>query len=624
MINNKIDLVVSFDTTGSMYPVLRQVRQEVEKFVKQMFSEFTDLRLGIIAHGDYCDAGDPYTIINMELTRDEERLCKFVKEVKQTWGGDADECYELVLNSAHENMMWRPDADKIMIMIGDANPHGVYYKQNERRLDWETEAKVLGKLGIRVFSVHALSYYRSSSKKFYETVAKTTDGIYLTLDQFNEIVDLIKATLYQQAGEEKLNEYITVIKDNGRMTNSLNRNFRRLKGEVVEDETHRYTARKISERKVREAGAIKEMGELVPVLPGRFQVMTVPNDVAIKAFVEENGIKFKTGRGFYELTKAVKVQQYKEIIIQDRETGEMFNGTQVREKLGLKPQTESGGVTESLHKDALKEFRVFIQSTSVNRKLIGGTTFLYEVDDIEDVSTPVETVVKPEAVRLEGLTKTIEERVAEKETEDKSVEEKKDSTAVVEDTVKELEKVEDIKAVKAKKPRKKYTKPEMKVVEAVVEEKVAEVIEEIKEAEVKEDTSAKEVEEAIAGEVVFTEINTDCIELPVVDEDKKEEDMGKIKKAEEKARKAEEKAAKALAKEERAIAKLNAKKEKEAKAKEVNTEKLTASMEKANDAIERINKSIKNKKNRVYFKNNIEKLMKECEKMLEFVDKYEE
>ena len=55
------------------------------------------------------------------------------------------------------------------------------------------------------------------------------------------------------------------------------------------------------------------MGELVPVMPGRFQVMTVPSDIAIKAFVEDNGITFKTGRGFYELTKAVKVQQYKEI-----------------------------------------------------------------------------------------------------------------------------------------------------------------------------------------------------------------------------------------------------------------------------------------------------------------------
>ena len=74
--------------------------------------------------------------------------------------------------------------------------------------------------------------------------------------------------------------------------------------------------------------------------------MTVDSNTAIKAFVESNGIEFKTGRGFYELSKAETVQQYKEVIIQDRETGEMFTGTQVREELGLSPQSEKGGVKE--------------------------------------------------------------------------------------------------------------------------------------------------------------------------------------------------------------------------------------------------------------------------------------
>ena len=582
-ISNKIDLVVSFDTTGSMYPVLRQVRQEVEKFVKQMFSEFTDLRLGIIAHGDYCDAGNPYTIMNMELTRDEERLCKFVKDVKQTYGGDADECYELVLNSAHENMEWREDADKIMIMIGDASPHGVHYRMNDRKLDWEVEAQTLAKLGVRVFAVHALSYYRSSSKRFYETVAKTTDGIYLTLDQFNEIVDLIKATLYQQSGEEKLNEYITIIKDSGKMTNSMSRNFRRLKGEVVEEYTHSYGVverprkSRTSTKTAREAGAIKEMGELVPVLPGRFQVMTVPSDVAIKAFVEDNGIKFKTGRGFYELTKAVKVQQYKEIIIQDRETGEMFNGTQVREKLGLKPQTESGGVTESLHKDALKEFRVFIQSTSVNRKLIGGTTFLYEVDDLEDTGTTVEVTAK----------------VEEPKVEEPKVEEPK-----------------------VKKSRKKYVKPEMKIVETAVTE------------EITEEKVIKDAKTECDAESIFTAVDTDCIEAPIVDKDKVEAETAKKSKADAKAKiKADKEKAKLAKERAKAVKEKAREKIKEAKAraaKEPDTKKLEASIEKANDAISRINTSIHNKKNRVYFKNNIEKLMKECEKMIEFVNNYEE
>ena len=60
----------------------------------------------------------------------------------------------------------------------------------------------------------------------------------------------------------------------------------------------------------------------------------------------------------------------------------MFNGAQVREYLGLQPQIVSGGVTERLNSHHTKEYRVFVQSTSVNRKLIGGTEMLYEVEDI--------------------------------------------------------------------------------------------------------------------------------------------------------------------------------------------------------------------------------------------------
>ena len=201
----KMDLLVSFDTTGSMYPVLSQVRREVEQFVKDMFAEFADLRLGIIAHGDYCDKDDPYTIRVMDFTRDEERLCKFVRETAQTYGGDADECYELVLNTAHKELEWRDDADKIMIMIGDASPHSASYSMNKDGLNWRKEADTLADRGIKVFAVHALAGWRSSSRGFYKTVAEKTLGIYLTLDQFNEIVDLIRATVCQQSGEERLN-----------------------------------------------------------------------------------------------------------------------------------------------------------------------------------------------------------------------------------------------------------------------------------------------------------------------------------------------------------------------------------------------------------------------------------
>jgi hypothetical protein len=47
-----IDVVFSFDTTGSMYPCLSQVRRSVKETAKRLFAEIKGLRVGVIAHGD--------------------------------------------------------------------------------------------------------------------------------------------------------------------------------------------------------------------------------------------------------------------------------------------------------------------------------------------------------------------------------------------------------------------------------------------------------------------------------------------------------------------------------------------------------------------------------------------
>jgi hypothetical protein len=277
-----------------------------------------------------------------------------------------------------------------MVLIGDANPHGVNYPDNTDHIDWVNEAKLLGDLNVKVFAVHALSYYRSSSKHFYETVAKETNGTYLTLDQFNEVTELILATCCSQYNTESLDKFIEVIRESGKLTNSLAKNINRLYGkDIIEGVIEDYTPSTTKKTKKSSSGKYGKTDEtlaqkdgLNPIMPGRFQIMSVDRDCSIKEFINENGIEFKQGRGFYELTKAETVQQYKEIILQNRETGEMFNGAQVREYLKLSPQIVSGGVHEKLYRECAKDYRVFVQSTSVNRKLIHNTALLYEVSDI--------------------------------------------------------------------------------------------------------------------------------------------------------------------------------------------------------------------------------------------------
>jgi hypothetical protein len=118
--------------------------------------------------------------------------------------------------------------------------------------------------------------------------------------------------------------------------------------------------------------------DLRAVAPGRFQFLDVDENIPIKDFVTENGLKFKPGRGFYEFTKTETIQGRKEIVLMDRKTGDLFSGDGARDMLGLPP-----GETVRIRPANLEKYVVFVQSTSNNRKLMGGSRFLYEVEDYD-------------------------------------------------------------------------------------------------------------------------------------------------------------------------------------------------------------------------------------------------
>lgn len=132
-------LVVSFDCTGSMSPCIGQVRQKLRDLVEMMRQDIPDLRIGLIAHGDYCDG--PNMIHVLDLTTDLEGIMRFIDEVPNAGGGDAPECYELALNRAR-HMSW-PAEGGSLILIGDDEPHSPDYNLNTDHLDWQEEVKAL-------------------------------------------------------------------------------------------------------------------------------------------------------------------------------------------------------------------------------------------------------------------------------------------------------------------------------------------------------------------------------------------------------------------------------------------------------------------------------------------------
>jgi len=116
--------------------------------------------------------------------------------------------------------------------------------------------------------------------------------------------------------------------------------------------------------------------DLRPCIPSRFQVFNVTADIGVREFCDSMSIPFVKGNGYYEFIKPEIVQPGKEIVLMDRTTGNLYEGDVARFIAGIGANTEKA----KLKPTALTKYRVFVQSTSVTRKLTTGQGFLYEVD----------------------------------------------------------------------------------------------------------------------------------------------------------------------------------------------------------------------------------------------------
>ncbi|MGW3497094.1 VWA domain-containing protein [Streptomyces sp. NPDC001020] len=114
---------------------------------------------------------------------------------------------------------------------------------------------------------------------------------------------------------------------------------------------------------------IKAAG-LTPVNPSTYELLPVTRDAAIRDWVIECGHTYRTGGAFYQLSKSEQVQARKRIAVLEKKTDRVYTGPEARALLGL-PDVEVRVKPE--HND---DFTIFVQSTSVNRKLVPNTRVL--------------------------------------------------------------------------------------------------------------------------------------------------------------------------------------------------------------------------------------------------------
>jgi Mg-chelatase subunit ChlD len=117
----------------------------------------------------------------------------------------------------------------------------------------------------------------------------------------------------------------------------------------------------------------KDLKTSLANIQDKVKTFTVPAEVEIRPFIEEKtGYPYQAGSVFYQLTKTEKVQDTKKLLIQEKNTKAIYAGNEARTLLGLPT-----GVDCRVRPGNHANFDLFVQSTSVNRKLVRGTKLVH-------------------------------------------------------------------------------------------------------------------------------------------------------------------------------------------------------------------------------------------------------
>lgn len=197
-----LDMVIAFDTTGSMSSYIGDVKKHVSQVVNDMFDKNSNLLIKIVAFGDYCDMKNPQTFGNayqvIELTNDRKALIEFIGTARNTSGCDGDEFYEVVIQKVVNETAWREGAGRSFLLIGDADPHLVGYSDGRNvvnaQVDWKKECEIAKQKNVKIdtLSIHG--------NKFYKDVSEITGGINIPFKNSKNVSQVVTGLSYARSG----------------------------------------------------------------------------------------------------------------------------------------------------------------------------------------------------------------------------------------------------------------------------------------------------------------------------------------------------------------------------------------------------------------------------------------
>merc|ERR1712137_494532 len=196
---SKLDLVFTFDCTGSMGSYIQSAKQNMELIARRLSdTEGYDLRFGLVAYRDHPPQDQTFVTKAFPFSSSVAEMQAHLRTLSAQGGGDGPEAVAAALHTTL-NMDWREDATKICILIADAPPHGLgesgdgFPDGGPDGIDPLVVLDQMSRSGICIYSVGcqpALSNYKFAVD-FFVGAATRTNGQAVSLGSAASLADVI-------------------------------------------------------------------------------------------------------------------------------------------------------------------------------------------------------------------------------------------------------------------------------------------------------------------------------------------------------------------------------------------------------------------------------------------------
>src|SRR4051794_15080468 len=119
-----LDVELAIDATASMGPSIHRIQRDAAKLVTDLRARFPGARFAVVQFKDAPDTPE-YEVLQ-SMTSDPKLVADATTRMGPGGGGDNPEAYNVVFRNSYadKTIGWRAASRKLVVVIGDAEPHG--------------------------------------------------------------------------------------------------------------------------------------------------------------------------------------------------------------------------------------------------------------------------------------------------------------------------------------------------------------------------------------------------------------------------------------------------------------------------------------------------------------------